>query len=142
MTNIVSESSLISLVNKDEIKHINNKIKSDCVKFNDNFNDLEKSILSKSIYEKYRQLLELGDIAVDTIEKMDEEIEYKDNKIIVLEDKLKGLNQYDEGKINEFLNNSVKPSIKRDRARRRLLESMNNANKTFKQLGVKPINIK
>lgn len=141
----MSESSLISLVNKDEIKHINNKIKSDCVKFNDTFNDLEKSIVSKSIYEKYRQLLELGDIAVDTIEKMDEEIEYKDNKIIVLEDKLKGLNQYDEAKINEFLNHTAKSSVKsvnRDRARRRLLESMNNANKTFKQLGFKPINSK
>jgi hypothetical protein len=70
------------------MKHINNKIKSDCAHFNDNFNDLEKSIVSKSINEKYRQLTELGEIAVDTIDKMDEEIEYKDDKITVLEDKL------------------------------------------------------
>jgi hypothetical protein len=119
--------------------HINNKIKSDCAYFNDNFNDLAKSIVSKSIYEKYRLLKELGEIAVDTIERMDEEIEYKDNKTTVLKDKLKGLNQYDETKINEFLSHVSKPSVKRDRARRRLLEAMNNASKTIKQLGVKPI---
>lgn len=147
VSNVVSESSLVSLVNNDEMKHINGKIKSDCASFNDNFNDLEKSILSKSIYERYRQLLELGEIAVDAIEKMDEEIEFKDKKIIHLEDKLKDLNQYDEAKINEFLNNASKAiacpkgvsSVKRDRARRRLMEAMNNANKTFKQLGVKQI---
>ena len=61
---IPSESSLISLVNEDEMKHINSKIKGDCTHFNDNFNDLEKSIVSKSIYEKYRLLQELGEIAV------------------------------------------------------------------------------
>ena len=83
--------------------------------------------LIESIYEKYRQLLELGEIAVDTIEKMDEEIEYKDNKITVLEDKLNGLNQYDKDKINEFLNHIANPSVKKDIARRRLLEAMNNA---------------
>jgi hypothetical protein len=70
----------------------------------------------KSIYEKYRQLLELGEIAVDTIEKMDEEIEFKDKKIAYLEDKLKGLNQYDDGKVNEFFNHTSKPLVKRDRA--------------------------
>jgi hypothetical protein len=91
------------------LKHINSKIKSDFANFNDNFNDIEKSIVSESIYEKYRQLLELGEIAVDTIEKMDEEIEYKDNKITILEDQLKGLNQYDKNKINEFLNPTAKP---------------------------------
>jgi hypothetical protein len=32
-----------------------------------------------------RILKELGNAAVETIEKMDEEIEYKDNKINVLE---------------------------------------------------------
>jgi hypothetical protein len=46
--NVLSENSLISLVIKDEIKHINNKIKSDCTHFNDNFNDLEKPIVFKS----------------------------------------------------------------------------------------------
>jgi RNase P protein component len=70
---------------------------------------------------------------------MDEEIEFKDKKITVLEDKLKGLDQYDEGKINEFLNHTVRQSDKRNRARRRLLEAMDNTDKTFKQLGVKTI---
>jgi hypothetical protein len=59
MSNVLSESSFISLVNKDKMKHINNKIKSDWAHFYDNFNDIEKSIVSKSIYEKYRQLMEL-----------------------------------------------------------------------------------
>jgi hypothetical protein len=49
--NVLSESILISLVIKDETKHINSRIKSDCAHFNDNFNDLEKSIVAKSIYE-------------------------------------------------------------------------------------------
>jgi hypothetical protein len=47
--------------------------------FNYNFNDLDE------------QLLELGEIEVDTIDKIDEEVEFKD-KITHLEDKLKGLN--------------------------------------------------
>jgi hypothetical protein len=38
---------------------------------------------------------------------MDEEIEYEDKKITHLEDKLKGLNQYDDVKINEFLNQKI-----------------------------------
>jgi hypothetical protein len=36
------------------------------------------------MYEKYRQLLELGEIVVHTIEKMDEEIEFENKKITVL----------------------------------------------------------
>ncbi|RZB40579.1 hypothetical protein BDFB_015230, partial [Asbolus verrucosus] len=35
---------------------------------------------------------------------MDEEIEYKDNKINVLEQELKEVNNYDEEKINTLLN--------------------------------------
>ncbi len=49
VSNVLSESSLISLVNKDEMKHINSKIKSDCAYYNNNFNDIKKSIVSKSI---------------------------------------------------------------------------------------------
>ena len=49
VSNVLFESSLISLVNKDEMKHINSKIKSDCANYNDNFNDIKKSIVSKSI---------------------------------------------------------------------------------------------
>ena len=46
MINITTESSLVYLVNKDEMKHIYSKIKSDCANFNENFNDIEKSIIS------------------------------------------------------------------------------------------------
>jgi hypothetical protein len=49
-------------------------------------------------------LKELGVIAVETIEKMDEEIELKDNKINVLEKELKDVNHYDEQKIQALLN--------------------------------------
>jgi hypothetical protein len=105
---IPSESSLISFVNKDEMKHIKSKIKSDCA----HFNDIEKSIMSKSIYERCRQLLELGEIAVDTLEKMDEEVEHKNNKITILKNQLKDLNQYDKDKINEFLNYTLNHQLK------------------------------
>ncbi len=47
--------------------------------FNYNFNDIDK------------QLLELGEIEADAIDKIDEEAEFKD-KITHLEDKFKSLN--------------------------------------------------
>jgi hypothetical protein len=49
-------------------------------------------------------LKELGVVAVDTIERMDEEIELNDNKINVLEKELKDVNHYDEQKIQTLLN--------------------------------------
>ncbi len=45
-----------------------------------------------------------GVTAVETIERMDEEIELKDNKINVLEKELKDVNDYDEQKIQTLLN--------------------------------------
>jgi hypothetical protein len=48
-----------------------------------------------------RVLKELGVALVKTIEKMEEEIEYKDNKINVLQRELKDVNSYDE---EELLN--------------------------------------
>ncbi len=41
---------------------------------------------------------------MDTIERMDEEIELKGNKINILEKELKDINEYDEQKINASLN--------------------------------------
>ncbi len=38
------------------------------------------------VYTENRVLKELGVVAVETVERMDEEIELKDNKINVLED--------------------------------------------------------
>jgi hypothetical protein len=63
--------------------------------------------------------------AVETIERMDEEIELKDNKINVLEKKLKNVNHYDEQKIQTLLNK--KPVIRnnnKERAKRRLLNTL------------------
>jgi hypothetical protein len=57
-----------------------------------------------------RVLKELGVTAIKTIEKMDEEIEYKDNKINVLQRELKDVNSYDEEEINALLNKN--PAIR------------------------------
>ena len=45
--------------------------------------------------------------AVETIERMDEEIELKDNKINVLEKELRDVNHYDEQKIHTLLNKNL-----------------------------------
>jgi len=57
-----------------------------------------------------------------------------------IEKEFKGYNQYDDEKMNEALRR--KPVIreaKGERARRKLIYAMNNANRTFKELGVKQI---
>jgi hypothetical protein len=63
--------------------------------------------------------------AFESIERMDEEIELKGNKINVLEKELKNVNQYDESKIQTLLNK--KPVIRnnnKERAKRRLLNTL------------------
>ena len=63
--------------------------------------------------------------AVETIERMDEEIELKDNKINVLEKELKDVNHYDGQKIQTLLNkNPVIRSNNKERAKRRLLNTL------------------
>ena len=63
--------------------------------------------------------------AVETIERMDEEIELKDNKIYVLEKELKDVNQYDEQKILSLMNkNPVIRNNNKERAKRRLLDTL------------------
>ena len=62
--------------------------------------------------------------AVETIERMDEEIELKDNKINVLEKEFKNVNHYEQ-KIQTLLNK--KPVIRNNnkgRAKRRLLNTL------------------
>lgn len=44
-------------------------MKDDCTHSNDSSNDVEKWIVAKSIYEKYWQLPQWGEIAVDTMER-------------------------------------------------------------------------
>ncbi len=51
----------------------------------------------------FRILKELGVAAVETIERIDEEIELKGNKINVLAQQLKHLYHYDKQKINYLL---------------------------------------
>ncbi len=63
--------------------------------------------------------------AVETIERMDEEIELKDNKIHVLEKELKDVNQYDEQRILSLMNkNPVIRNNNKERAKRRLLDTL------------------
>ena|SRR6185436_3383344 len=116
--------SLIEIANDNQVKQIQCKIKKDCLEF------IQLSIGSKAkaadqLYTENRIMKELGSAAVETIERMDEEIELKDNKINFLEAELKQVNYYDEEKIKFLLN--TKPVIRtdnRERAKRRLTKTL------------------
>ncbi|RZC37318.1 hypothetical protein BDFB_014939 [Asbolus verrucosus] len=61
---------------------------------------------------------------------MDEEIELKDNKINILENELKEVNNYDEEKINYPLNkNPIIRNNNRERVKRRLANTLSLVNK-------------
>ncbi len=84
-----------------------------------------KAEAADQLYTENRILKELGEAAVETIERMDEEIELKDNKINVLEKELKDVNYYDEQKIQTLL--YKKPVIRnnnKERAKQRLLNTL------------------
>jgi len=86
---------------------------------------MSKAKATDQLYTENGVLKELGVAAVETIERMDEEIELKDNKINVLEKELKNVNQYDESKIQILLNK--KPIIinnNKEKAKRRLLNTL------------------
>ncbi len=116
--------SLLEITDKNQLKQIQSKIKKDCVEFN------QLSVGSKAkpadqLYTENRVLKELGVAAVETIEKMDEEIELKDNKINVLEKELKDVNHYDEQKIQTLLNkNPVIRNNNKERSKRRLMNTL------------------
>ncbi len=77
------------------------------------------------MYTENRVLKELSVVALETIERMDEEIELKDNKIHVLEKELKDVNLYDEQKILNLMNkNPVIRNNNKERAKRRLLDTL------------------
>jgi uncharacterized ferredoxin-like protein len=95
--------SLIEIADKNQLKQIQCKIKKDCVEFNQ-LTVGSKAKAADQLYTENRVLKELGVAAVETIERMDEEIELKDNKINVLEKELKDVNHYDEQKIQTLLN--------------------------------------
>jgi flagellar biosynthesis/type III secretory pathway ATPase len=116
--------ALIDVADKNQIKIIQNRIKKDCIEFN-SLSVGNKVKASNQLYMENRILKELGNAAVETIEKMDEEIEYKDNKINVLEQELKEVNIYDEEKINALLNkNPVIRYNNKERAKRRLANTL------------------
>jgi hypothetical protein len=115
--------ALIDVADKNQIKIIQIRIKTDCIEFN-------SLSVGNKLYMENRILKELGNAAVETIEKMDEEIEYKDNKINVLEQELKEVNSYDEEKINALLNkNPVIRYNNKERAKRRLANTLSLVNK-------------
>jgi flagellar biosynthesis/type III secretory pathway ATPase len=121
--------ALIDVADKNQIKIIQNRIKKDCIEFN-SLSVGNKVKASNQRYMENRILKELGNAAVETIEKMDEEIEYKDNKINVLEQELKEVNIYDEEKINALLNkNPVIRYNNKERAKRRLANTLSLVNK-------------
>ncbi|KAI4456739.1 hypothetical protein MML48_8g00002494 [Holotrichia oblita] len=121
--------SLIDITDKNQLRIIQNKIKADCIEFNKLFVG-SKSKASEQLYTEIRILKELGIAALDTIEKMDEEIEYKDNKINVLEKELKDVNHYDEDKINNLLNKQpIVRYVDRQIAKRRLSNTLSITNK-------------
>jgi flagellar biosynthesis/type III secretory pathway ATPase len=121
--------ALIDVADKNQIKIIQNRIKKDCIEFN-SLSVGNKVKASNQLYKENRILKELGNAAVETIEKMDEEIEYKDNKINVLEQELKEVNIYDEEKINALLNkNPVIRYNNKERAKRRLANTLSLVNK-------------
>jgi hypothetical protein len=116
--------SLIEIVDKSQLKQIQNNIKKDCVEFSQ-LTLGSKAKAADQLYTENRILKELGVGAIDTIDRMDEEIELKDNKINILTKELKDINHYDEQKINSLLNKN--PVIKYDnkeRAKRRLMETL------------------
>jgi predicted metallopeptidase len=88
--------SLIEIVDGNQLKQIQLKIKKDCVEFN------QLSVGSKvkaadQLYTENRILKELGVAAVETIERMDEDIELKNNQVKVLEKELKDINHSSRG---------------------------------------------
>jgi hypothetical protein len=111
--------ALIDVADKNRIKIIQNRIKKDCIEFN-SLSVGNKVKASNQLYMENRILKELGNAAVETIENMDEEIEYKDNKINVLE----------QEKINALLNeNPVIRYNNKERAKRRLANTLSLVNK-------------
>ncbi len=100
------------------------KIKKDCVEFNQ-LSVGSKAKAADQLYTENRVLKELGVAAVEIIERMDEEIELKDNKIKVLAKELKNVNHYDEPKIQTLLNkNPVIRNNNKERAKRRLSNTL------------------
>jgi hypothetical protein len=82
------------------------------------------------LHTENRIFKELGVAAVETIERMDEDIELKDNKINVLEKELKNVKHYDEQKTQTLLTkNPVIRKNDKERAKRCLFNNLSLTNK-------------
>lgn len=128
-------STLTGLVEEDDLMIIEKKIKKNVNDFNSLPNG-SKLKASSELYAQNQLLKGLGEIAIDVIERMDEQIEVKDNKITFMEKELKDLNQYDEEKMNEVLRRKpVIREVKGERARRKLKHAIIEAKKSLKEQG-------
>ena len=117
--------SLIEIIDDNQLKQIQCKIRKDCFEFNQ-LSIGSKAKVSDQLYTENRILKELGTAAIETIERLDEEIELKDNALNILQNELKDLNRYDEEKIQSLLNkNPVIRSNGKERAKRCLLDTLN-----------------
>jgi len=123
--------SLIEIADENQLKQIQCKIKKDCLEFNQ-LSVGSKAKAADQLYTENRILRDLGTAAVETIERMDEEIELKDNKINVLEKDLKDIYSYNEQKIQALLNrNPVVRTGDRERAKRRLAATLSALGKWY-----------
>lgn len=128
-TGAIEVSSLMGLVDSNELNNLEASIKNDCNEFN-SLSIGDKLRTANLLYRENRIIKELGELAANTIDRLDSELEVKNNTIIVLEEELKGINQYDEQKVNALLNK--KPTIlcvNRERVKRQLLETLKRTQK-------------
>ena len=72
--------ALIEIVDQNELKHIQSRIRNGCIEFNQ-LNVGSKAKAAAQLYTENRILKELVVAAVDTIERLSEEVELKGIKI-------------------------------------------------------------
>lgn len=128
-------TSLIEIVDQNQLQSIANEIRKDCIEFSQ-LNVGSKAKAADQLYTENKILNKLGVVAIETIEKMDVEMELKDNKIDILEKELKDVNHFDAEKVQALLN--VKPVIRngnKERAKRRLLKTLEAINTDITNVG-------
>jgi hypothetical protein len=109
--------ALIEMFDKSYVKQVENKIKNDCIEFNQ-LSAGAKIKSSYNLYVKNRILEELGEKALDTIERISEEKN-------ILEAELKEINNYDEDKLNKLLEkNKIIRKNNREIAKKELMKTI------------------
>lgn len=118
--------SLIEYADKNIIDVVKNKVREDYIEYT-KLDMGSKLRTADKLYLENRILKELGEHVIDEIEVMDEQLEVKDKKIIILESELKSLDSYDEEKINKLLyKDPVFRNNTRERAKKRLKNIFSN----------------